>query len=104
MPIYVHGCGTCGKEREDFLSISDPPPACCGAPMKKLLQACGMAFVTKSGNWFNRTAAAGPVYTGGGRPKPRTIGNGHGIGGRRPKPSIRKYMAENGITPPAKEK
>jgi predicted nucleic acid-binding Zn ribbon protein len=104
MPIYVHGCEECGKEREDFLSISAPPPDCCGKPMAKRLQPCGMAFLTKNGNWFNRTAAAGKVYKGGGRPKPRSIGKGHGVGGRRPPPSIRKHMAENGIAPPAKEK
>lgn len=62
--------------------------------MQKLPQVAGSAFVTRAGNWYNRTAATGMVYQGGGRPKPKVIGKGHGVGGRRPNPSVKRAMAE----------
>lgn len=88
MPIYVHRC-ECGHEQEDFLSISAPAPEHCGKAMEKAPQLAGSAFITKGGNWGPvRACATGPVWKGGGRPKPKTIGKGHGVGGRRKNPTI----------------
>jgi hypothetical protein len=93
MPLYVHGCEACGKEREDFMSLSAPAPECCGAPMKKQPQPAGMAYLSKNGVWLGHSMP-GKQWIGGGRPKPKTIGKGHGLGGRRPPPSVRKAIAD----------
>lgn len=94
IPIYRDHCIKCGHEAEDIRSVSAPAPLHCGEPMQKVPQAAGSAFVTKAGNWYRRTAASGTVWKGGGRPKPKVIGKGHGLGGRRPPPSIKRAIAE----------
>jgi putative FmdB family regulatory protein len=93
MPIYENQCQACGRELEEYRSITAPEPVCCGQPMKKLVSPCGMAMITKNGNWFHMTPTAGRVYKGGGRRKPETIGKGHGVGGRRPPPTMEKALA-----------
>ena len=95
MPIFEFQCA-CGHQQEDYLSSSAPPPEHCGKAMQKLPSVAGSAFVTKGGNWYRRTAAQGPVWKGGGRPKPKSIGRGHGLGGRRPPPSIRSAISQSG--------
>jgi hypothetical protein len=107
MPIYVDFCETCEREQEDIRSISAPAPECCGAPMRKLPARAAMAFVTKGGNVYNWNGGVGRIYQHGGKPKPRVIGTGHGVGGRRPNPSIRRAVAAGAVVhgdAPRKEK
>lgn len=93
MPIYLERCTVCEHEAEDIRSVSAPAPEHCGAPMVKVPQAAGSAFITKGGNWFHHAPSSGSVWKGGGRPKPKTISRGHGLGGRRKPPSIRQQIA-----------
>lgn len=90
MPIYVHRCPICGVEREDFMSIAAPPQHCagCGVDMEKAPQPAGMAFRSpNTGAWFGHRSQH-QAWNGGGRPKPKTIGKGHGVGGHRKNPTI----------------
>jgi predicted nucleic acid-binding Zn ribbon protein len=94
VPIFVFACAKdCGEERETIQSGSAPAPEHCGAPMKKIPQLAGSAFVTKGGNWFHRSTTTGPVYKGGGHAKPKVIGVGHGVGGKRRNPTMLRDLA-----------
>lgn len=96
MPIYVDHCAMCGIEQEDIRSLSAAAPLHCGEPMRKTPQAAGSAFVTRGGNWFKHTPAAGSAWKGGGRPRPKVISRGAGLGGRRKPPSIRAAIGASG--------
>ena len=89
MPIYLDRCTVCGAEKEEIRSIHAAPPIHCGQLTVRVPQPAGCAFITAGGNWYNRTPAAGRVYKAGGRAKPKTIGKGHGLGGRRKNPSFK---------------
>lgn len=107
MPIYVDFCGKCEREAEDIRSISAPAPECCGEPMRKLPALASMNFRTANGNTYNWNGGVGRIYQHGGRPKPKTIGTGHGVGGRRKNPSIRKAIEAGAVVrgnPLVKEK
>ena len=91
MPIYSFRCNACDAERDEYRSLSDrdlPADCPCGGTMRQVPAVCGMAFITKGGNWMSITPATGHVTKGNRRP--RTIGNGHGLGGRRKNPTLRK--------------
>jgi len=90
-PVYEYLCDSCGKKLEDYRPVREcdaQGPVCCGAPSRRILSLAGMALLTKGGNWSHVTPAAGMVTKG--NRKPKTIGRGHGLGGRRPPPTIRK--------------
>jgi hypothetical protein len=91
MPIYVDRCEACGNEAEDIRSLSAPAPEHCGQPTVRVPQPAGMAYLSKNGVWFGHSMP-GKKWVGAGRPKPKTIGKGHGLGGRRPNPSIRNQI------------
>lgn len=97
MPIYQDACAKCGREQEDIRSMSAPAPECCGEPMAKVPARASMAFVTRGGNLYNWNGGVGRIYQHGGKPKPTVIGKGHGVGGRRPNPSIRKALAAGAV-------
>jgi hypothetical protein len=50
--------------------------------------------VTKGGNWLYKGPSR--IWKAAGRPKPKTISRGNGLGGRRPPPSIKKILAASG--------
>lgn len=96
MPIYCHRCITCEAEQEDFMSLSAPAPEHCGQPMAKVPQPAGMALLTRNGNWTGHSMP-GKQWVGGGRPRPKTIGRGHGLGGKRKNPTMKKVLDSSGI-------
>lgn len=87
MPIYVFECGKCGHSEEGFYSSTAVArPQHCKTAMHKVPSIVGSAFITKGGNWFKFNGASGPMLKG--NRKPKVIGTGHGLGGRKPKPSL----------------
>lgn len=93
MPIYVHRCSVegCSHQQEDFMSLNAPPPEHCGAPMVKVLQPSLFAYQTRNGNLYN-FSVRDKKWVGGGRPKPKVIGRGHGMGGRRKPPTMERAV------------
>ena len=86
VPIYVYRCAadeSCGTF-EAIQKHTDAPPPCpdCGAASEKQPAGSSFAFVTKGGNLFNFSGAAGPIRRHRSK-KPVTIGKNNGLGSDR---------------------
>jgi len=92
MPLYEYACMNCDRRVEEYRRLSEidlPAPTCdCGSAMKIVPARFGIAFVTRGGNLYRMTPAAGKVTKG--NRKPKTVSRGHGLGGRRKPPTIER--------------
>lgn len=87
MPIYEYLCEACGEQTEEiFTSVKVVTPTHCDQPMKRLVSGASFAFKTRGGNLIGFSGSHGPVSKGNKRPK--EIGRGHGVGGRRKPPTL----------------
>jgi predicted nucleic acid-binding Zn ribbon protein len=80
VPIYEYECPVCNTVKEELAKQGDPAPLCC-TQMTRILSPTSFAFRTLGGNLARFSPSHGPVMKGNKRPV--TIGNGHGLGGRR---------------------
>jgi len=90
MPLYEDLCTACGHLQEEIRRVSDPAPTHCGQPMERQLGTAMLGHRTRGGN--DIYSAATSTTTKGNR-KPKTIGRGHGLGGRRKNPSMSQIMS-----------
>lgn len=92
MPIYGFKCPDCSSSRDVVCSVAerDGLRSCqsCGAPMQRMPGASAMNFRTLGGNTYRWTL---PGETHNNYKKPKSIGRGHGVGGRRKNPTIQRH-------------
>lgn len=91
MPIYEYQCTKCGEKTEEIITTSNvAAPVHCGEVMQRLASASSFAFRTKGGNLVGFSGSHGSAK---GNKRPREIGRGHGVGGRRKPPTMggKKY-------------
>jgi putative FmdB family regulatory protein len=95
MPLYSFTCDVCGQKEDDLRPVhrrNEPIYCHCGNRMERQLTVpSAVAIVTAGGNLIHSVTTSS---TWKGNRRPKTIGRGHGLGGRRPPPTMAKTMAE----------
>jgi hypothetical protein len=79
--MYVFRCTRCREEIEALQAFDDPAPKHCGETTNRVPTTASFGFRTLGGNIARFSPSHGPVMKGNKRPA--TIGNGHGLGGRK---------------------
>jgi hypothetical protein len=83
VPLYTLYCPSCRASRDEVRPVAErnmPTPCTCGADMQRQPELIGViAHNTKGGHLMHSTTTGS---TWKGNRKPKTIGKGHGLGGR----------------------
>lgn len=88
MPLYEDRCDACGHTQEELRSATAPDPEHCGKPMSRLFGSFSVAHTSRNGKLI--FGVQNSKWKG--NRKPKTIGRGHGLGGRRKPPTMAKIM------------
>lgn len=87
-PLYEDRCTSCGHTQEELRSASAPQPEHCGQPMQRVFGFFVTATTTRNGKLVFGVQNS----RWKGNRKPKTIGRGHGLGGKRKPPTMAKMV------------